>query len=238
MDLAEAKRVLPTFPRTLHLPHNPNADKGDVIAEASEVSPVFTQTVNVEEKVDGASVGMTMHDDHPLIRNRDHILKKGFYKDTAAKEQFRSTWNWFYQHKGRFEALRDAGPYSVYGEWCLAQHGIEYTRLPEWFVAYDVYDFEKSLFLPPPAARKLLGDIGFTLPRLLHQGVYDRPEDDYAKLTAWANEPAEWSDTKAEGVYIKVYDDKQITHRFKMVRSDFERGKLWDAKKIKKNQLI
>lgn len=235
MKFANEKKLLPAFPRTPHMPHQPNATSDDPIAEAFEVSGVFTNQVNIEEKLDGASVGVCLHDGHPLIRNRDHIINKGYYKDTAAKAQFRPIWNWFYENKDKFAALNDLGPYSVFGEWCLAQHGIIYNRLPDWFIAYDLYDYEKEIWVASPQARKWLGEIGFTLPRLHHQGD---PVDSYDQLTAWANLPAEWADVPAEGIYVKVYDDVEITGRFKMVRSDFIRGAFWDFKEMKKNKRV
>lgn len=235
MKFTAEKRILPAFPRTPHLPHNPNSTSDDPVAEASEVSGVFTLPVNIEEKLDGASVGMTIHEQHPLIRNRDHIIRKGYYKDTAAKEQFRSIWNWFYDHWSQFKSIQEAGPYSVFGEWCLAQHGIQYTKLPDYFIAYDLYDYEREEWLAPPLARKLLGESGFTLATLYHQGEFG---GGYDELTALANSPAAWAEDKAEGIYLKVYDERKVTHRFKMVRPDFVRGRFWNPEKIAKNRKV
>lgn len=235
MDFAVEKAILPEYPKTPHLPHKPNTDSLDRVATAQDVAVIYQKPIAVEEKIDGASCGMAMDaDGNPIIRNRDHILRKGYVKDTAAKKQFTSTWNWFYENKGRFKYVNEQGPYSVFGEWCLAQHGIQYTKLPDWFIAYDVYDFEKRRFLDPALARSILKDAGFSLPRLFHIGPF---EGSFEDMERWANETAEWAETKAEGVYIKVYDNESnaIIDRFKMVREDFVRGQFWNPKKLTKN---
>lgn len=227
------KEVLPAFPKTPHLPHKPNTDRTDAVASEEEAAVVFNCAVNVEEKIDGASCGMVLYNGEPLIRNRDHILRKGYVKDTAAKKQFASVWNWFYENKKRFQMLADIGPYSVYGEWCIAQHGIHYTSLPDWFIPYDLYDYDKKLWVEPVYATALLLDAGFKTPKLHHRG-WDF-EGGYEKLEELANEKSRWADCQAEGVYLKVYDTVKITHRFKMVRHDFVRGALWNPEKYTKN---
>lgn len=224
------KRILPSFPRTLHLPYKPNASKDDVIAEEAEAAVVFEEEVHIEEKIDGASVGLTIWEDHPLIRNRDHILRKGYMKDTPAKKQFTSLWNWWYDHRERFEKLEG---FSVYGEWMKAQHGIFYNRLPDWFIAYDLFDHKSGYFLAPRTARRLLQNVGFVVPVIRWKGKVES----YDQFEELANMPATWADDKAEGVYVKVDNAEVVKHRFKMVRQDFLRGQFWDGKTMLKNKI-
>lgn len=223
--------ILPEYPRTPHLPFNTNVAKDDIVAAEEECQFVNCQ-LNIEEKVDGASVGMTIHEDHPVIRNRDHILRKGYVKETTAKKQFASIWGWFYKNKPKFEKLTSLGPFSVYGEWMVAAHGIRYTRLPDLFIAYDVYNYEDHFFLPSPDARKLLLDLDFSIPTSLFCGEFSGSWRDFEKYRSF-NTP--WSDELAEGIYIKVFDDKKIVRRYKMVSPDFQRGKYWDVKKMTRN---
>jgi len=230
------KRLLPAFPRTQHLPYQPNASGDDGIASEAEANVIFRVPVNVEEKIDGASVGMALVDGQPLIRNRDHVLRKGYLKDTAAKVQFRPLWGWFYEHLACFEALAMHGALSVYGEWCLARHGLAYDTLPDWFIAYDLFDQEAERFISPVLARTWLEDAGFSLPRLHHQGYL--PESNYALLGHWASQPGAWTETgMAEGVYVKTFDAQHVTGRFKLVRPGFVQGALWDPEHITKNRL-
>ncbi len=42
----------------------------------------------------------------PVIRNRNNILKKGYIKkETPAKLQFRSSWNWLHAHNKDIQKL-------------------------------------------------------------------------------------------------------------------------------------
>ena len=231
-QLALEKKMLPGYPRTPHLPYKPNAAEDDIVAEESETAVLYGSAITIEEKIDGASVGISILDGHPIVRNRDHVLKKGFVKDTAAKKQFTSLWNYFYENEKKFQALDG---YTVFGEWMFAQHGIHYTRLPEFFIPYDLYDYDKGVFLPPMLSRMIITRAGFHMPTLHYSGIFN---DDYEELEEYANLPAAWADGPAEGIYIKVYDGTQILHRFKMVREDFQRGCLWDSKKIRKNSCL
>ena len=228
------KNALPAFPRTKHLPYKPNATSNDLIATEAEAATVFSSLVNIEEKIDGASVGICLHPKHNLIiRNRDHVLRKNYYKKTAAKEQFRSIWGWFYGNKTKFEHINEHGPYSVYGEWCLAQHGIYYDNLPDWFIAYDIYDYEVKKFLAPPVARKLLENAGFSLPPILSPSALN-----YEHLESLTNLTSAWTKYNShlvEGVYLKTYNDQYVIDRFKMVGQSYVRGALWNSDRITKN---
>lgn len=235
MKYESEKMILPSFPITAHLPYKPNTDPTDTITTSAEAGVVFTSNVSIEEKIDGASLGIKWHDGHPLIRNRDHILRKGYTKATAAKQQFASVWTWFYENEEKFKALSEMGPYCVYGEWCVAQHGIHYTKLPDWFIAYDVYNHEKDFFVSPPTARQWLTELGFNLPTLYSSGPY---HGGYEELEQFANSISTFAESKAEGIYLKVYDDERITHRFKMVREDFVRGAFWNPKVLNKNTRV
>ena len=231
--------MLPAFPRTPHLPHLPNVEENDVVASEKDAEKVFsipTSRIHIEEKIDGASVGFTLHDGYPVIRNRDHILGKGFLRkqiDTTAKMQFRSIWSWFYKNKDKFKAICDNQPFSVYGEWMVAQHGIFYDKLPDWFVAYDIYNYESEKFLAPQTARRLLERAGFVCPECLSGDV-----ENYDDLVKLANGQSKWSNDKREGIYLKIDNSEIVTHRFKMVREDFQRGALWNNTEMIKNELL
>lgn len=235
-SLNDLRQILPAFPRTPHLPYKPNLGDGDVVALQVEVESIFQQRINIEEKIDGASVGICLFDGHPLIRNRDHILRKGYFKNTAAKGQFRPIWTWFYENKKKFEQLNEQGSFAIYGEWMVAAHGIHYTKLPDWFIAYDIYDYEKRYFLSPVLARKTLEDLGFTVPLLyladLFSGGYNELEQYTNTISSWA------CGCKAEGIYLKTFDDVKVLNRFKMVRTDFIRGAFWDKKTITRNEKV
>lgn len=230
MKFAIEKEILPYFPITPHLPFNPNTSVNDEVASFTIANTVFSMPVHVEEKIDGASVGMTIFNGEPLIRNRDHILRKGYEKDTPAKKQFKSIWGWWYERKECFQCLEG---YSVYGEWMKARHGIYYCRLPDWFIAYDLFDQSNKTFIQPIKARKILTQFGFSVPEQRFYGYVK----DYQMFSDMANKISSWSSELSEGIYVKTHDEFIVTGRFKMVRPGYVRGKYWDFKKMSENNV-
>lgn len=238
MPFEKEKFLLPEFDKTPHLPFNPNKHDDDIIAPAQEAEDAMNTVVFVEEKIDGANCGMRLQGSNPIIRNRKHILCKGFVKETPAKKQFASVWNWFYDHKSLFEKLNQLvnAEVSVYGEWMYAKHTIFYDQLPSLFIAYDIYLPEKYSFLDTYATRIYLEKAGFSIPELLHNGRIES-YDYLAKLCY--GQSAFSSDQKREGVYLKVNAPGGLTvgRRFKMVRPDFKTDPDWNFKPLERNLL-
>lgn len=230
------KRVLPEFPRTHHLPWKPVATRDDLVVPEAEADVIFQNPHTVvQEKVDGANCGMALLDGHPVIRSHQHILRKGFQKDTPAKKQFAPIWTWFYKNRSKFEKLEViAGSVGVYGEWMVQQHGMVYDHLPDWFIAYDLYDYEQGKFLEPQAAIQCLVDAGFAVVPVLKVGVVES----YEELEALAGGESPFAPgQQREGIYVKVSDGSWQTHRFKMIRQGFVQGSLLEDRQIKRNSL-
>jgi len=231
------KRILPDYPRTPHVPWKPNvSQEDDIISTEKDADIILHATrMSITEKIDGANCAMALHEGNPVVRNKTHILNKAFVKDTPAKKQFSSIFTWFYAHKQQFEIINElAGPVGVYGEWTIAQHGLEYDLLPSLFIAFDLYDYEQGNFIASDIARKYLQSAGFAVVPELFFGKIEN----FQQLENYCNQPSEFT-TKGnrEGVYVKINDDRWVTHRFKMVRSGFKQGGLWDTTKFKKNRL-
>jgi len=228
-NLKNLKNKLPDFPRTPHLPHKPNTVTGDFVSSEAEVAVLFSPGsahVSVQEKIDGANCGIAYIDDHPVIRNRTKILTKGFYKDTQAKKQFLPTWNWAHENKKKFQELEACYPdLTVYGEWMQMAHGLRYDQLPDWFIAYDLYDQVAGKFLSPHVGIPMLQFCGFAIaPEILTGAVLS-----WEQLEEACNQRTLFSSTEIrEGIYVKVADDHFVTARHKMVREGFKQGGLWE----------
>lgn len=228
------KDVLPEYPATRHLPWKPN-NKGDKVATLQEAAVIFDgERTCVQEKIDGANCGMAYLNGHPVVRNRTKILRKGQEMKNPSQAQFASAWNWMHQNKSMFDVLDEHGPYSVYGEWMIQQHGMEYDALPEWFIAFDVYDWEKDHYIDPKKADNILRECGFSvIPTLLYGKL-----DSYETLEEFANGPSIFTlDAKREGIIVKVSNGESVTTKFKMVRQGFEQGCLL-GNEIKRNKRV
>ncbi len=228
--------TLPKYPRTKHLPFEPNATRDDLIATEKECETLFnSDNVIFQEKIDGANVGIRWDGEHPIIRNRNHILNKGYLKDTPAKKQFRPLWNFVYENYEKFKTLEEILGFtpSVYGEWLYAVHGIKYNSLPSYFMAFDVFDSDKNLFLASNKAIKALTESGFKVPTLIHQGRIKSFKD----IISLRDRKSEYSEENIEGLYIKTFDDEKVLDRFKIVRHNFICGQHWTKDVLNKNSL-
>lgn len=226
---------LPDFPSTQHLPRvlNPDAiTRLDKVADEAEADIIFqARRAEFSEKVDGANCGILAfpdahgaHGEVVMVRNRSHVLQKGYTsRKTAAQSQFSSVWGWIYEHRDQFESLARMIRGAVYGEWMHFAHGMRYTALPSKFIAHSLWDMDGQFWVDPDAARDMLTTTGFEMPQKL-----DRPQD-YEELIKLATAPSRWADEAREGIYIKVGDGKQTTHRFKIVRPGFRPGALFGS---------
>ena len=109
--------VAPEYLRIPHLDKDISNMTHDDITLDTKIK--FPLTGYVGEKVDGANCGMSFMEDAPILRNREHILKKG-YSDihTPSKKQFTSAWNWLHKHKDNIDYVtrKCESPITIYGE--------------------------------------------------------------------------------------------------------------------------
>ena len=175
---------------------------------------------------------MTLFKGHPLIRSRTKLIRKGRQLRNPSQEQFSIAFTWFYKNKDKFEKLNSmCDSVSVYGEWMVQQHGMVYDRLPDWFVAFDVYDWSVGKFFDPQKAYQHLKEAGFAA---IQPTRYNLKSPD--SLESLANMPSDFANAKREGIYLKISDESWVTQRFKMVRQGFDQGCLL-GDTIKKNVL-
>lgn len=224
MQPTDLAHLLPEYPLTPHLPIRPNISRGDRVATMMEVSCLFNRDVVGEEKMDGANVGLTFHEDQLVIRNRNHILKKGYTARTEAKKQFAPLWGYGYRVRDQILQIhqRVGSPVGLYGEWLVIPHGTLYDfkklkRDP--FVGFALYCPVRKDFLDPTWTRSLLIEAGFQVPELLFTRI-SRLED----LPPLTTQPSRWGAIR-EGLVVKCGDGERTTGRFKMVREGFVPGR-------------
>lgn len=175
----------------------------------------------VQEKIDGASMGISWLNDGPILRNRENILKKGYSKiKTPAKKQFTSAWNWIHAHEDDIKEVEKIwqSPITIYGDWMFAQHSIHYDNLPDWFIAYDIWSVEDNKFLSPEIVDKLLSKT---------QISYIKPDETVFNSISQIVESSErksiYRDGKVEGIVIKTSNKEFLDKTWKVVNKYFER---------------
>lgn len=230
------QKTMIKFPKTPHLPFNSlAATDDDIVADKDAIRIIYnSERIVVQEKLDGANLRIQFDgESEPAIGNREHVLKKGYVKkNTPAKLQFRPVWNWAYSNKKKFANLTnmlDETPI-VFGEWMLAQHTTKYDKLPTLFFAYDI--FVDNIFLDPIETIELLIRAGFTIPPILNMEKSDRLNTMLYELSPFS------STDKREGLYFKIGNGLETTHRFKMLRQDYKTIDNFTERGLIKNGLI
>jgi len=93
------------------------------LMDKKEATPFFTKTVSVEEKVDGANLGISCTADFKLLfQNRSHFVT------SASATQWKGLEDWVANHPGIWDVLTSPD-IVLFGEWLYAQHSIHYTKL-------------------------------------------------------------------------------------------------------------
>jgi hypothetical protein len=188
-----------------------------------------------QEKIDGANMGVSFSDG-PILRNREHILKKGYSKiKTNAKKQFTSAWNWLHEHEKDIKFIEKSwqSPITIFGEWMIYQHSINYDRLPDTFIAYDIWSVEDNKYLAPHIVEELLvqTNICFIKP---HKVILNSVKEiiEYSELES------EYRKGVREGIVIKTFNDDFLQDSYKVVNKFFKRRDDFNESPAIKNKII
>jgi hypothetical protein len=214
----KARNIAPDYWRIPHF----NKEISNMTHDDIELeSPIdFPLECFVQEKVDGANMGISWKDG-PILRNRNHILKKGYIdKDTPAKLQFRPAWNWLHKHEDDIKLISELcySPITIYGEWMFAKHSIYYDKLPDLFLAYDIWSVEDREFLSPDVVIELLDKTSISYIRSKKMILNSIKE-----VIFLSEFESEYRDGAREGIVIKTSNGRFVDRCFKVVNNQFER---------------
>lgn len=217
------------FPHTPHLAWlGPGRPRGDKILGPSEVGALLAGEVVVEEKVDGANLGLSI-DTRGVVRAQN---RGTFLQLDALHGQWRPLKRWL---AGRAERLADVlePGLILFGEWCYAVHTIRYTKLPDWFLGFDVYDRASGAFWDVDRRNALAERAGAAVVPQLGRAHFDL--DGVRGLLG----PSRLAEGPAEGLYVRREAEGQLVARAKLVRGEFVQAidEHWSSRTLEENQL-
>lgn len=215
----------PSTPHLLWLGSEPlRKEKLLSLAEAQEL---LSGPVVVEEKVDGANIGISFDPGGQLlVQNRGSSLEPG------TGGQFARLWPWLVQRENSLiEALEDK--LILFGEWCYARHSIRYTQLPDFFLAFDVLDKRERKFMSTFRRDRLVHDLCLATVPLVTKGVFSL--DAIPFLIGRSS----LYDGPMEGIYIRQECERWLVSRAKVVRSEFVQqiNTHWSKQRLVHNRL-
>lgn len=221
-----------SFVRYPHTPHlavlSATAPRGDKVLTSREVGDLLAGEVIVEEKIDGANLGLSRAEDGNLaVQNRGAFLAR-----SAAAEQFRPLWGWLGPRRDRLlEAL--GAQRILFGEWCYARHSVAYTRLPDWFLMFDVYDRQAARFWSTDRRDALASELDLSCVPRIARGRFQLPA--LVKLI----DGSRVGDAGMEGIVVRRDDGDWQVGRAKLVRAAFVQAidEHWSRRRLVPNAL-
>ncbi len=246
------------YPRTPHL-QGSRLQPGDDDLDAVPFTAVRGKRLVVEEKIDGANAAVSFEDGQLRLQSRGHYLRGG-----EREKHFALLKTWASAHQQRLLAVL-GNRYVMYGEWLYAKHTLFYDQLPHYFLEFDVLDQERDVFLSTSVRRELLQGLPVSSVPVLAEGQFTSLKELTALVKPALYKSQAWQETLravaiengleperilaetdpsslAEGLYLKLEENGQVTMRLKYVRHTFltsvlHSGSHWLKRPVVPNQL-
>ncbi len=192
----------------------------------SDTQKLLNGKVTLTEKMDGANTA--------IIRNKNdfRLQKRGSLVDTSEHYQFNFFKAW---SQANYDKLMSIPQDTIlYGELMICQHTIHYDSLPDYFLAFGLFDRKSNQYKHWNDLKKLCDDIGLaTVPLLEKDTTVAKTE-----LFDMVPNPSNYGHEQAEGLVVWNYN-KQM--RGKVVLRKFQESidedGHWSRKTITKNLL-
>ena len=222
------------FPHTPHLAWlGKGTPRDDKVLSPNEVTALLAGNVVVEEKLDGANVGLSIAPNGEL-----RLQNRGQYLQAPHAGQFARLPEWLLLHGDKLRAAltqHSQANLMLFGEWCAARHSLDYDHLPDWFLLFDVYDRSQGRFWSTPRRNALAASLGLAaVPRLL---------DGRCTLVllkdVLSRQNSQFRQGKQEGIVIRRESAEWCEARAKLVDPDFTQtiGEHWSRRRIEWNRL-
>lgn len=218
------------YPHTPHLAWlGEGVPRDDKVLTTAEVKSLLADAVLVEEKLDGANLGLSLDADGQL-----QLQNRGQYLTEPHAGQFTRLPAWLSQHGGALHAVLN--PRLVFFcEWCAARHSLDYSALPDWLLLFDVYDKSVGRFWNSSRRNKLANEAGLvTVPQVFYAKT---SLSELKRLVVTA--PSNYRSGSLEGLVIRRESSEWCEVRAKLVRPDFtqEIDTHWRKRSIEWNRI-
>jgi ATP-dependent RNA circularization protein (DNA/RNA ligase family) len=199
------------------------------VLASEEVKALLSGEVVIEEKIDGANLGISLGSNGEL-----RAQNRGQYLAHPSSGQFARLAAWEEQHS---EAIRSALGFDlmIFGEWAAARHSLAYDALPDWFLMFDVYDRRVKKFWSTLRRDELARKM-----KLSVVPVLSRRKVSFEELMAMVSvECSRYSPALREGLIVRRESKDWCDFRAKLVRPQFiqQIDEHWRHRRIEWNRL-
>ena len=227
----ERKTLSDDFFRFPHIQHlawlGAGKPRGDKVLSPADARALLSDEVVVEEKLDGANLGVSADPAGGL-----RLQNRGGYLVPPLRGQFSRTSAWLDQY-GQALQCSLGQDLILFGEWCAARHSVAYEHLPDWFLAFDIYDREARRFWSTSRRDDLVQTLGLaSVPRLMHGRMTLEELTQLVRTTA-----SRFGAPRLEGEVIRRDGPGFLDQRAKLVRPEFAQtiGEHWRSRQIEWN---
>lgn len=218
------------FPHTPHIAWlGEGQPRDDKVLAPHEVDELLADAVRVEEKLDGANLGISLGPDDQLrAQNRGQYLIEPFVG------QFSRLSSWLAQHQWQLQEQLGTD-LILFGEWCAAKHSLDYESLPDWFVVFDVYDRGEQRFWSSQRRNALAESLGLAAVPALYEGKASLAQ--LKKLLA--STTSRYREGAPEGLVVRRESEHWCESRAKLVRAEFTQtiSDHWRSRSIEWNKV-
>jgi ATP-dependent RNA circularization protein (DNA/RNA ligase family) len=215
------------FPKTpILIAHKGQNFRDEKLMSEEEVYQFLRHEITVEEKIDGANLGISF-DSNGMIQ----VQNRGQYLLPPYMGQWTPLEKWLLLHENSLlDCLLDQ--YILFGEWCYARHSIYYDKLPDWFIAFDVFDIKDESFLSVKARNRFVESLDISIVPQIAYGKFS--SDELLNMHFISN----YGVTFNEGIYLRLDENGKLKQRAKLVRADFTQAieQHWSQKKLLTNR--
>lgn len=202
--------------------------RDDKLMSPDEVAFFLSSRITVEEKLDGANLGISVGSSGEL-----RAQNRGNYITRDAGGQFKQLWRWIDARKDELtDKLGDN--LILFGEWCYAEHSVSYYELPDWLIAFDIFDQIEGRFYSVERRNALLSEIGIEVVAALGIGKFEM-----GALKEFLGRGSRYGASYPEGIYLRKDRGDWLQARAKLVRLGFTQSisKHWSSRNFKVNRI-
>jgi len=225
------------FPRTQHITNLGSATRDDLILDISKQKSFFNVPLTIEEKVDGANLGFMLDNDNSIkAQNRSHWVTS-----TSATQ-----WNkldiWIQNHESDLiKILSPPRSKLLFGEWLCVRHTVKYNSLPDYFLAFDIYDMNSQKFYSRKKFWDALSTTNIYPVNCISKSITFKNLQEIIDLLLLQKTSYDTEKGQVEGIYIRKDKGEWLEDRCKLVNKDFfqsvNEDEHWTHKNIQKNTI-
>jgi ATP-dependent RNA circularization protein (DNA/RNA ligase family) len=219
------------FPHTPHIAWlGEGQPRDDKVLAPHEVNALLAGNVLVEEKLDGANLGISLDPDGAL-----RAQNRGQYLAEPYTGQFSRLSSWLAQHRWALSEALDKD-WILFGEWCAAKHSLDYESLPDWFVIFDVYDRAQQRFWSSARRNTLAAELNLICVPSVFQGKASLQQLEALLKSSQSR----YRKGPPEGLVVRHESEQWCESRAKLVSPEFTQtiSEHWRSRAIEWNRVV